>query len=70
MGWFCSVVKFMRGMLLNNVQKQVESLLLFGLSSVLSRVPLTLVLVKISYENSYLTYERNMERTQFFDQLK
>lgn len=31
---------------------------------------LTLVLVKISYETSYLTYERNVEHTQFFDQLK
>lgn len=60
----------MREVLLNNVQKQVESLLLFGLLSLLSRVPLTLVLVKISYENSYLTYERNMEHTQCFDQLK
>lgn len=60
----------MREVLLNNVQKQVESLLLFGLLSLLSRVPLTLVLVKISYENSYLTYERNMEHTQCFDKLK
>lgn len=52
MGWFCSVVKFMRGPLLNNAQKQVESLLIWLIILALQSA-LTLVLVKISYENSY-----------------